>query len=72
MDYVATAIVVTLVILLGVGIVVNELLRLKQWLKNSRPDAETGGTSRRQLAAQAAQGRDGVGHGVARIAVGDA
>lgn len=40
MDYVATAIVVTLVILLGVGIVVNELLRLKQWLKNSRPDAE--------------------------------
>lgn len=37
MDYVATAIVVTLVILLGVGIVVNELLRLKQWLKNSRP-----------------------------------
>lgn len=40
MDYVATAILVTLVILLGVGIVVNELLRLKQWLKNSRPDAE--------------------------------
>ncbi|BAW14881.1 hypothetical protein CO60_2554 [Mycobacterium tuberculosis] len=36
------------------------------------PRRGTGGTSRRQLAAQAAQGRDGVGHGVARIAVGDA
>ncbi|WP_234827652.1 hypothetical protein, partial [Mycobacterium tuberculosis] len=30
------------------------------------PRRGTGGTSRRQLAAQAAQGRDGVGHGVAR------
>ncbi|WP_165759404.1 hypothetical protein [Mycobacterium decipiens] len=37
----ATAIVVTLVVLLGIGIVVNELLRLKKWLKNSPPDEQT-------------------------------
>ncbi len=30
-----TAIVVTTLGLLGIGIVVNELLRLKKWLKNS-------------------------------------
>ena len=37
MDYVTTAIVVTALGLLGIGIVVNELLRLKRWLKNSPP-----------------------------------
>ena len=37
MDYVTTAIVVTTLVLLGIGIVVNELLRLKRWLKNSPP-----------------------------------
>jgi hypothetical protein len=37
MDYVTTAIVVTTLVLLGIGIVVNELLRLKKWLKNSPP-----------------------------------
>ena len=31
------AIVVTALGLLGVGIVVNQLLRLKKWLKNSPP-----------------------------------
>lgn len=30
-----TVIVVTVLVLLGIGIVVNELLRLKKWLKNS-------------------------------------
>jgi hypothetical protein len=39
MDYVTTAIVVTTLVLLGIGIVVNELLRLKRWLKNSPPSA---------------------------------
>jgi hypothetical protein len=39
MDYVTTAIVVTTLGLLGIGIVVNELLRLKKWLKNS-PSSE--------------------------------
>ena len=34
MECVTTAIVVTLVLLLGIGIVVNELLRLRKWLKN--------------------------------------
>ena len=37
MDNVTTAIVVTTLALLGIGIVVNELLRLKRWLKNSPP-----------------------------------
>ncbi len=37
MDYVTTAIVMTTLGLLGIGIVVNELLRLKRWLKNSPP-----------------------------------
>ena len=32
-----TAFVVTTLVLLGIGIVVNELLRLKRWLKNSPP-----------------------------------
>jgi hypothetical protein len=35
---VTTAIVVTTLVLLGIGIVVNELLRLKRWLKNSPPN----------------------------------
>ncbi len=35
MECVTTAIVVTTLGLLGLGIVVNELLRLKKWLKNS-------------------------------------
>lgn len=37
MDCVTTAIVVTTLVLLGIGIVINELLRLKRWLKNSPP-----------------------------------
>ncbi len=37
MDYVTTAIVVATLALLGIGIVVNELLRLRRWLKNSPP-----------------------------------
>lgn len=32
-----TAIVVTTLVLLGIGIVVNGLLRLKRWLNNSPP-----------------------------------
>ncbi|VBA43810.1 hypothetical protein LAUMK136_05293 [Mycobacterium attenuatum] len=35
MDYVTTAIVVTVLALVGLGIVINELLRLRTWLKNS-------------------------------------
>ncbi|MDC9004900.1 hypothetical protein [Mycobacterium marinum] len=34
-----TVIVVTL-ILLGLGIVTNELLRLRRWLKNAPPEAD--------------------------------
>jgi hypothetical protein len=34
---VTTAIVVTTLALLGIGIVVNGLLRLKRWLNNSPP-----------------------------------
>jgi len=37
MDYVTTVIVVTTLVLLGIGIVVNQLLRLKRWLSNSPP-----------------------------------
>lgn len=43
MDCVTTVIVVTLAIV-GIGIVINELLRLRSWLKNSPPrgdDADT-------------------------------
>ncbi|MCV6987047.1 hypothetical protein H7H78_16975 [Mycobacterium shinjukuense] len=36
-----TAIVVTSLVLLGLGIVVNELLRLRKWLKDA-PPAEHG------------------------------
>lgn len=35
MEYVTTAIVVTVLVLVGIGIVINELLRLRTWLKNS-------------------------------------
>jgi hypothetical protein len=37
MDYVTAVIVVTVLGLLGLGIVINQLLRLKGWLKNSPP-----------------------------------
>jgi hypothetical protein len=37
MEYVTTVIVVTVLVLLGLGIVINQLLRLKSWLKNSPP-----------------------------------
>jgi hypothetical protein len=39
---VTTAIVVTTLVLLGIGIVVNQLLRLKRWLKNSAPSEPPG------------------------------
>jgi hypothetical protein len=39
MEYVTTVIVVTVLVLLGLGIVINELLRLRRWLKNA-PTAE--------------------------------
>jgi hypothetical protein len=42
MDYVTTAIVVTTLVLLAIGIVVNGLLRLKSWLNNSPPSAPPG------------------------------
>jgi hypothetical protein len=42
MDYVTTAIVVTTLALLGIGIVINALLRLKRWLNNSPPIAPPG------------------------------
>jgi hypothetical protein len=32
--------IVVVLILLGIGIVINQLLRLKQWLKDSPPDPE--------------------------------
>jgi hypothetical protein len=41
MDFVSTAIVVAIVatlMLLGIGMVVNQLLRLKKWLNQSPPD----------------------------------
>jgi uncharacterized membrane protein YcjF (UPF0283 family) len=37
MEYMTTAIVVSVLVLLGLGIVINELLRLRKWLKNSSP-----------------------------------
>jgi hypothetical protein len=39
MGYMSTAIVVTLT-LVGLGIVINQLLRLRKWLKNSPPDGQ--------------------------------
>jgi hypothetical protein len=41
MGFVSTAVVVAIVaglMLLGIGIVTNQLLRLKKWLKDSPPD----------------------------------
>jgi hypothetical protein len=40
MEFVGTAVVVgivVLLVLLGIGIVVNQLFRMKDWLKNSPP-----------------------------------
>ena len=37
MEYMTTVIVVSVLALLGLGIVTNELLRLRRWLKNSSP-----------------------------------
>jgi hypothetical protein len=45
MDFVSTAIVVAIVatlMLLGIGMVVNQLLRLKKWLNASPPDRAPG------------------------------
>jgi hypothetical protein len=43
MELVSSAVVIGIVvvlILLGVGIVINQLLRLKKWLKDPPPDPE--------------------------------
>jgi hypothetical protein len=43
MEYMSSGVVIGIVvvlILLGVGIVINQLLRLKQWLKNSPSDPD--------------------------------
>jgi hypothetical protein len=37
MEGVTTAIIVVTLVLLGLGIVINELFRLRTWLKNSPP-----------------------------------
>ncbi|BBX99240.1 hypothetical protein MLAC_45340 [Mycobacterium lacus] len=37
MDYVTTAIVVTVLVILAIGIVINPLLRLRKWLQNPPP-----------------------------------
>jgi hypothetical protein len=45
MDFVSTAIVVVIVatlMLLGIGMVVNQLLRLRKWLNQSPPDQAPG------------------------------
>jgi ABC-type Fe3+ transport system permease subunit len=45
MDLVSTAIVVAIVaalMLLGIGMVVNQLLRLRKWLNDSPPDTAPG------------------------------
>jgi hypothetical protein len=45
MDFVSTAIVVVIVatlMLLGIGMVVNQLLRLRKWLNDSPPDTAPG------------------------------
>jgi hypothetical protein len=39
MEYVTTAIVVTTLVLLALGIVINQLLRLRKWLNNSPSSA---------------------------------
>jgi hypothetical protein len=49
MESVSTAIVVAVVamlMLLGIGMVVNQLLRLRKFLKDSPPDAAPGGEVR--------------------------
>jgi hypothetical protein len=49
MEFVSTAIVVAVVatlMLLGIGMVVNQLLRLKKFLKDAPPDARPGGEVR--------------------------
>jgi hypothetical protein len=45
MDFVSTAVLVVIVatlMLLGIGIVVNQLLRLRKWLNDSPPHSEPG------------------------------
>ena len=39
MEDVTTAIIVATLVLLGLGIVINELFRLRRWLKNAPPAA---------------------------------
>jgi hypothetical protein len=49
MEFVSTAIVVAIVatlMLLGIGMVINQLLRLRKFLKDSPPDGEPGGDVR--------------------------
>ena len=49
MEFMSTAIVVAVVamlMLLGIGMVVNQLLRLRKFLKDSPPDAAPGGEVR--------------------------
>jgi len=49
MEFVSTAIVVAIVaalMLLGIGMVVNQLLRLRKYLNDSPPDAAPGGEVR--------------------------
>jgi hypothetical protein len=49
MEFVSTAIVVVVaatLMLLGIGIVVNQLLRLRKYLNDSPPDAAPGGEVR--------------------------
>lgn len=43
MEFVSSAVVIGIVVvlmLLGIGIVINQLLRLKKWLKDSPPGSE--------------------------------
>ncbi len=43
MEFVSSAVVIGIVVvlmLLGIGIVINQLLRLKKWLKDSPPGPE--------------------------------
>lgn len=45
MEFVSTAVVVAIVaalVLLGIGMVANQLLRLRRYLKESRPDRARG------------------------------
>jgi hypothetical protein len=50
MDFVSTAIVVAVVavlMLLGIGMVVNQLMRLRKWLNAAPPDQAPGDEARR-------------------------